>query len=104
MLTREDIEDVFEMYFMGMTPDEINGKFQEYSLGVEDGKVFQEYEVPEIDVLQILQNPAVVGKGIITKEMYDTVQKLVKLDRLNDENEIKLSRIEQIYTILDGLF
>lgn len=104
MLKREDIEDIFEMYFLGMSPDEINEEFQEYGLGVKDGKVFQEYDVPEIDVIQILQSPAVIGKGIITKEMFDMVQKLLELDQLNDESEIKLSRIEQIYTILDGSF
>ena len=43
-----------------------------------------------------------VGKEIITKEMFDMVQKLLELDRLNDESIIKLSRMEQIYTILDG--
>ena len=100
MLTREDIEDIFEMYFMGMTPDEINKKFQEYGVGIKDGKVFQEY-VPKIDVIHILESPAVVGKEIITKEMFEMVQKLLELDRLNDESPVKLSRMEQIYTILD---
>lgn len=38
MLEREDIEDIFEMYFMGMTPDEINQKFQEYGIGMRDNK------------------------------------------------------------------
>lgn len=42
MLTREDIEDIFEMYFMGMSPDEINDEFQGYGFGVKDGKIYQE--------------------------------------------------------------
>ena len=104
MLTREDIEDIFEMYFMGMSPDEINDEFQGYGVGVKDGKIYQEYEVPKIDVVQILQSPAVVGKGIVTVEMFDMVQKLIELDKFNDESEIKLSRMEQIYTILDEAF
>jgi hypothetical protein len=32
------------------------------------------------------------------------VQELLELDRLNDKNVIKLSRMEQIYTILDWTF
>ena len=104
MLEREDIEDIFEMYFMGMTPDEINQKFQEYGIGMRDNKPFQEYEIPEMDVVQILKNYAVVGKKIITQEMFDMVQELLELDRLNDKNVIKLSRMEQIYTILDWTF
>ena len=68
MLEREDIEDIFEMYFMGMTPDEINQKFQEYGIGIRDNKPFQEYQIPEMDVVQILKNYAVVGKKIITQE------------------------------------
>jgi len=104
MLTREDIEDIFEMYFMGMSPDEINDEFQGYGVGVKDGKIYQEYEVPKIDVVHILQSPAVVGKGIVTVEMFDMVQKLIELDKFNDESEIKLSRMEQIYTILDEAF
>jgi len=36
--------------------------------------------------------------------MFDMVQELLELDRLNDKNVIKLSRMEQIYTILDWTF
>jgi hypothetical protein len=57
-----------------------------------------------MDVVQILKNYAVVGKKIITQEMFDMVQELLELDRLNDKNVIKLSRMEQIYTILDWTF
>ncbi len=35
---------------------------------------------------------------------YNMVQELLELDRLNDKNVIKLSRMEQIYTILDWTF
>lgn len=101
MLTREDIEDIFEMYIMRMTPVEINQKFQEYGVSIQDGKPFQQYNVPKIDVIHILESPAVVGKEIITKEMFEMVHKLLELDKLNDKNPIKLSRLEQIYTILD---
>lgn len=101
MLEKEDIEEIFEMYFMGMAPHEINKKFQAYGVGSKDGKPFQKYKVPQIDVIHILESPAVVGKEIITKEMFDMVQKLLELDRLTDESGIKLSRMEQIYTILD---
>lgn len=45
-----------------------------------------------------------VGKGIVTVEMFNMVQKLIELDKFNDESEIKLSRMEQIYTILDEAF
>lgn len=86
-----------------MTPNEINKNFQEYGVGTKDEKPFQEYKVPQIDVIHILENPTVVGKEIITKEMFDMVQKLLELDKLNDNSLIKLSKMEQIYTILDGL-
>ena len=101
MLERQDIEDIFQMYFMGMTLNEINKKFQECGVGTKGGKPFQEYKVPQIVVIHILESSAVVGKEVITKEMFDMVRKLLELDRLNDENIIKLSRMEQIYTVLD---
>ena len=40
----------------------------------------------------------------IDLEKFDMVQKLIELDKFNDESEIKLSRMEQIYTILDEAF
>ncbi|WP_414151445.1 hypothetical protein ACIZ62_05910 [Acetobacterium carbinolicum] len=54
---------------MGHSRTEINKKFQEDGVGMRDNKPFQEYEIPEMGVVQIMKNYAVVGKSYNTRNV-----------------------------------
>lgn len=80
MLSREDIQNIFQMYIDGVSIEEINKIYQKKSDKFCEEKELDKEYMPPFDIAYLLSNFKVLNKYIVTQEAFDFVQRLLKKD------------------------